>query len=151
MPGVLKVSEAASLALHTMVYLARNQDSPASTREVAESIQRSEFHLSKVLQRLARAGLVQSLRGPKGGFVLGEGALDATLLEVYEAIEGPLDSTPCLLGTPMCGKMPCVMGGLIHSVNEQFTAYMGSTRLGDFTGAKAPSECPAADQGRNGE
>ena len=57
MPNVLKVSEAASLALHTTVLLAANSGELLSTREIASTLKMSAAHLSKVLQRLARHGL----------------------------------------------------------------------------------------------
>ena len=51
---MLKLTEAALLAMHTMVYLAGNPDRRVSTREIAAEFDASEAHLSKVLQRLAR-------------------------------------------------------------------------------------------------
>jgi Rrf2 family protein len=132
MASVLKISEAAALALHTMVYLAEKEGNQVSTKEIANAISRSEFHLSKVLQRLARAGLVQSVRGPRGGFVLSDKGPQVSLLEIYEAIEGPVDMNPCILGSPMCCRTSCIMGNLVQSVNQQFQEYMGSTKLVDL-------------------
>ena len=88
--NMLRISEAASIALHTMAYLARNKDRMVSTHEIAGAMGLSENHLAKVRQRLVKAGLVEAQRGPSGGFMLSRPAEDITLLEVYEAIEGPL-------------------------------------------------------------
>ena len=68
MPTMLKISEAATLALHTAFFLVTNPDRRLTTREMASTMGASEAHLSKVLQRLVHAGLVESVRGPKGGF-----------------------------------------------------------------------------------
>ncbi|MHC4945312.1 MAG: RrF2 family transcriptional regulator [Planctomycetota bacterium] len=137
MTTVLKISEAASLALHTMVYLAEKSGSQVATSEIAGALHRSEFHLSKVLQRLSRQGLVRSVRGPKGGFMLGGKGLDTTLLEVFEAIESPIDPNPCILGTPVCCWSDCILGSFVGSVNKQFTDYMGKKKLGHFMKSKA--------------
>ncbi len=133
MGNLLKISEAASLALHTMVYLAANDGRLATTHEIADLLRVSESHLAKVLQRLAKVGLVDSTRGPKGGFCLARSGDDISLLEVYEAIEGPLADTVCLLGEPVCRGEECILGGLLGTVNRQAREYLAGTTLADLT------------------
>lgn len=133
MSHTLKISEAASLGLHSMVLLAAKPDKPLSTHEVASELRVSEAHLSKVFQRLAKAGLVTSTRGPGGGFVLAKPADTISLLEVYETIDGPLTGEDCLLGDPTCNGKACLLGGLVKAVNEQMRSYLTNTRLADVT------------------
>ena len=102
MANMLKISEAASLALHTMVYLAANDARLATTHEIGEVLRVSEAHLAKVLQRLGKVGLVEATRGPKGGFRLAKPGSEISLLQVYEAIEGPLADITCFLREPIC-------------------------------------------------
>jgi Rrf2 family protein len=90
-----------------------------------------------VLQRLAKAGLVLSAPGPHGGFHLRDGAERTTLLQVYEAIEGPMGSSHCLLGLPVCGGKKCVLGQLVCSLNTQVRKYFSKTRLSDAKAAFA--------------
>lgn len=125
---MIKVSEAASLALHTACVLAANPDKVITTTEIASALQVSENHLSKVLQRMAKVGLVKSIRGPKGGFMLNRLPDEVTLLEVYEAIEGPLAQTTCLLDRPVCVGQ-CILGSLLLNVNSQIRDYFASTKL----------------------
>ena len=132
MSKMLKISEAASLAMHTLVLLATNPDRVMATREVAGVFGVSEAHLSKVLQRLGRMGLVNSTRGPKGGFVLGRPAEDVTLMDVYEAIEGPLEPSVCLMETPSCSAKRCILGDLVHTVNDLVERYLSGTRLSEL-------------------
>jgi Rrf2 family protein len=129
MANAFKVSEAASLALHSMAFLAEHRDRLVSAHEMASALRVSEAHLSKVLQRLARAGLVKSTRGPKGGFTLGRPRSKITLLEVYETIEGPLAMGSCLLGSPVCGGEKCIFGGLLRMINKRMKDYLAQTRL----------------------
>jgi Rrf2 family protein len=131
--GVLKLSEAAVLALHAMAALAGNGKRPATTREIAESLKASEAHLSKVLQRLHKAGLVQSARGRQGGYTLGKPAGRISLLEVYEAIEGKVVVANCLFGRPVCNRKKCILGGVLCSVDGKIKKYLSSTRLSEFT------------------
>ena len=133
MSSVLKISEAASLALHSTVLLAANPGEMISTRDIAYRLHVSEAHLSKVLQRLARDGLVRSIRGPKGGFRLGKPAHEITLLHVYESIEGPLIPSKCLFENSICTGSMCILGGLLETVDRQVRDYLAKTKLSDLT------------------
>lgn len=132
MQHLLKISEAASLALHTMGLLASRPGDRVSTRELAARLKVSEAHLAKVMQRLGRAGLVRSQRGPKGGFSLQRNPDDITLLEVYEATEGTLREQRCLLGNPICNGN-CILGGLLENVGAEVREYFSTTRLSDLS------------------
>ena len=134
MAHLMKVSEAASLALHSMAYLAGYPGKNVSARQMAQRLGVSEAHLSKVLQRLAQAGLVRSSRGPKGGFTLKIPAERIVLLDIFETIEGRLEETDCLLGVPICNGPGCILGGLLKSVDDQARNYLGQTRLDEFKG-----------------
>ena len=136
MNHALKISEAASLALHTMIFLSENTDKLVSTKEIASTLKVSEAHLSKVLQRLTKVGMVNALRGPRGGFKLGKEKNDVSLLDIYEAIEGSLGDARCLFTTPVCSGEDCILGDLLSSVNSQVRQYFSSTSLSDLNGRK---------------
>ena len=129
MAKLLKISEAASLAMHAMVLMASNIFKRRSVGEMAKELKVSEAHLSKVLQRLGRVGLVRSIRGPRGGFTLGKDPRRITLLEVYEAIDGPLGLTGCLFGTPVCSGDSCILGECLIKVYEDVRRYLHRTKL----------------------
>lgn len=130
MPPILRFSEAASLALHTMHTLAKDPEKQLTTRELAKNLRASENHLSKVLQRLTKVGLVRSVRGPKGGFSIDKDPATVTLLDVFEAIEGPMEYSNCLLNEPICGGgFNCFLGGMLSSVNNQVKEYLTEVRL----------------------
>jgi Rrf2 family protein len=126
---MLKISDAASLALHTMVLLAANTDRLVSNKEIARILHVSEAHLSKVLQRLSKVGLVYSVRGPNGGFKLNKASDKIALLEIYEAIEGPLVPCNCLLETQVCSERGCILGGILSEINFQIKDYLQKTTL----------------------
>ena len=130
MSVLLKISEASVLALHAMIYIALKQDEMATNAEIAKTLNASDNHLSKVLQRLTKAGLVTSVRGPKGGFILGRDSSEIFIREIYELFEGPMDSNGCLLRTPVCNNH-CVFGDLFSRVNTMVIDFMSGTKLGD--------------------
>ncbi len=135
MVGALRISDAASLAMHAMAFMATHRDQePIVVSQIASAIRVSETHLGKVLQRLARHGFLTSRRGPGGGYGLSRTFESLTLLDVYEAIDGPLASTGCLLGRPVCSASGegCILGDLIENVNEKVRQTLASTRLADI-------------------
>lgn len=134
MQSIIKISEAATLALHTMYFLSINPDRLVSTKEIATTFSISENHLAKVLQRLVKVGLIDSIRGPKGGFNLGRSSDQITLLEIYEAIEGPLELSDCLLSKPICGggENCIIFNGLLDGINKQVKSYMGEKKLSEL-------------------
>ncbi len=131
MPSILRISDAASMGIHAMAILATRAESPVSCKEMAEALGVSDAHLSKVLQRLGKERLVRSARGPKGGFVLAQPAEEITLLDIYEAVDGPFVPSDCLLARRTCNGR-CIFGDLLASVNRQVKEALKGTKLTDL-------------------
>ena len=131
MATILKISEATSLALHAMVYIAAYGIQPISTAKLAKELDASAAHLSKVMQRLTHIGLLKSHRGPSGGFLLTKPANKITLLEIYEAIEGPMPDSTCLFDktVPVCTGKNCVLSELIKNVHNEVKKYLNKTTI----------------------
>ncbi len=132
MSHILKISEAASLAFHTMALLAAAPGDLFSTRQIAEIMEVSDNHLAKVLQRLTREGLVTPVRGPLGGFRIGKASEEITLQDIYESIEGPMVMPDCLLSGKRHCNGRCVLGDLLVRVDTMVRDYLGETRLSDL-------------------
>jgi Rrf2 family protein len=113
-----------------MVVLARTAD-PLSAASAAGSLKVSRAHLSKVLQILARVGLLEARRGPHGGYALAKLPVEIRLLDIYEALEGPIRRDECLFTKPVCGRARCALGGVVAAVREQVFEYLRSTTLED--------------------
>ena len=132
MSVAIKISEAAVLGIHAMIYMAQRPDRKVSTKEIADFHRISDNHLSKVLQRLVRAGYVTSVRGPGGGFELAKDPDEIKIISLYELFDGPLALSECLFDRPVCIAGGCLFGNLLHEVNGMIEKYMGSTRLSAF-------------------
>jgi len=128
---ILNISEAASLGIHACAILAANPDRPLVVGAIAAALTASEAHLSKVLQDLAKVGLVKSVRGPRGGFVLARPARVISLLNIYEAIEGPFETDTCisLHRPPFCTGEKCIFGGMVASVHRRVLKHLSRTPL----------------------
>jgi len=132
MADVCQLSDAAALGIHTMMHLAEEPDKRSTTAKIAERFRFSPHHLAKIHQRLAKAGLLHPVRGPGGGVTLRKPPEEITLLEVYEAIEGPMPVCECIFGQPVCGRKRCLFGGLLHDVNERIREHFRKTTLADL-------------------
>ncbi|MBN2804742.1 MAG: Rrf2 family transcriptional regulator [Deltaproteobacteria bacterium] len=130
----LKLSDATNLGFHSLVYLAVNYDEkrPVSTLEIAEQFNISANHLSKVLQRLAKARIVKSIRGPKGGFILAKDPADVSLKSIYEAIDGEIITGDiCLLDKKRCNLSMCLLGNLIGDIENMVVKRFEETTIAD--------------------
>jgi Rrf2 family protein len=87
----MKLSRASSYALTYLAHLARTKpDAPVASHEVAREEGIPERMLMKVLKPLVGAGVLRSQKGPHGGYRLARTPKQVTLLEVVEAVDGPL-------------------------------------------------------------
>ncbi|WP_430816028.1 RrF2 family transcriptional regulator [Carboxylicivirga sp. RSCT41] len=131
MSKIVTLSEAASIALHSMVLIARSE-TKLNVNQISEAIDSSKHHVAKVMQRLAKEDFVASNRGPSGGFVLKQEPAEISLLMIYEAIEGkvaiqscPGDKRACIIGT-------CMLGDLSRNMTKEFKEYMESHYLNEY-------------------
>jgi Rrf2 family protein len=129
---IIAISEAVSLGFHGMGLLAASQKR-ISARAMAETLGVSEAHLTKVFQRLVREGLVNSVRGPGGGFEMREHPKNVTLFSVYNAIEGTSrrDENFC----SCCDKCPfasCIFNQALKNSARDFLNYLSAVTLDVF-------------------
>ncbi len=129
MGNMLKLSEGASLGLHAMALIAKNDGAKMKAEYIARELDGSANHLSKVMQRLVRAGLAKSVRGPAGGFQLARPAEEITLLEIYVAIEGEFHSAECMLSKKICDGDLCICGDVLRNINKIFYDHFNSKKL----------------------
>lgn len=135
MAGVIQMSEAASIAIHATLWLAQQGDRLARSGDVCKLFGFSEAHFAKVMQALSRAGLVESVRGPRGGTRLAKPAGAISLLEVYEALDGPFNDDRCLLSPRICSTRCCPLGREITKLNRGLRRTLASATLETMAGA----------------
>ncbi len=126
---------------------------PVSARDIAEQFDLPLPLTMNVLKRLHRAGLVESMRGAKGGYYLAREAGAVRLTEVIEAIEGPVRVTACCGGASEAGSREGAAGGVdaigcgvreacpithaVRDLNERIYAFIHQYTLADLVGIKA--------------
>jgi Rrf2 family protein len=128
MAKIFSMSEAASIAIHSMVLVARSENGINAVK-IAEYTGFSKNHISKVAQRLVKDDLLKSVRGPSGGFTLKKLPAEITLLDIYESIEGPLEITDCPLANEVCKFDQCLMGNVINKMTVEFKRFLKEQTL----------------------
>lgn len=103
------ISQTAEYALRAAVYLADQPAGPQTTRDIARATRVPVGYLSKVLQSLGRAGIVQAQRGLHGGFVLSRPPEELTVWEVIQAVDPLQRIRQCPLGLKAHGVNLCPM------------------------------------------
>ena len=132
MQSIIKLSEATAIAIHSMIYICQKGAETSSVKEIANQFKISDNHLSKVLQRLVKAGYLISRKGPKGGFVINEQHKNASFLEIYEIIEGKFCNSTCLFNRQPCQGEQCILDGFITKINQEFRDYFTKKKISDF-------------------
>lgn len=133
MQSIIKLSEATAIAIHSMIYIAQKGEETSSVKEIAAQFNISDNHLSKVLQRLVKAGYLISSKGPKGGFVVAQQHKDANFLEIYEIIEGKFSSSAtCLFNRQPCREGQCVLGNFVSKINQEFVDFFSKKKISDI-------------------
>ncbi len=131
MASLIRVSDAASLALHAMAVLAASSKF-VSARAIAKTLRVSEAHLAKVMGRLERAGFIRGKRGPSGGFELARPSDRVTLSDIYEVMEGEIRARCCFLAHPACQRR-CIFGSLLSEMDQRIRDHFARTRLSDVS------------------
>jgi Rrf2 family protein len=100
----VKVSQASAYALHALMYMVRHMTQlPVTSGAIARAEGMPAGYLAKVMQQLARAGFVRSVRGRQRGYVFARSPEEVSLLELFETLEGRRLFGDCPLRHCACG------------------------------------------------
>lgn len=124
-------------AIRTMAYLARvSPDKRVQVQEIAASEGIPAPFLAKVLQQLARSNLVNSFKGPGGGFSLNRPPSAINLYEIFRVVDGVEDLDRCAVGLAECNDFaPCPLHDTWKSVRVHLLQYLKKTTLKEMASA----------------
>jgi Rrf2 family protein len=128
-------SKTCEYAIRAMIFIAhasRNGEK-MSIPEIAAGIGSPLHFIAKILQDLSRKGLVQSLKGPTGGFFLDQTGLSCTLADIVVAIDGDKILLGCALGLKECSEsQPCPLHHQFKAIRASICQTLKAARLGDL-------------------
>ena len=129
----MKISRSTGYALVAVGYIAQHyKDGAVLAARVSREYGIPLEYLLKILQQLVRADVLHSKRGPRGGFFLGKPAEEISILNIIEAVEGPMSSKPQLAEQTHNAPFSIKMEGVCRNANEQVRSIFGSAKLSDI-------------------
>ncbi|MGY4516739.1 SUF system Fe-S cluster assembly regulator [Lysobacter sp. HA18] len=130
---MLRVTKLTDYATVVLTVLAAARGEVLSATEIADRAGLEATTVSKVLKPLAQAALVEGFRGAHGGYRLGRPARDVALIEVIEAMEGPLSVTECSVHEGHCGiESSCGTRRGWRRINDVITQSLRAVTLQDL-------------------
>ena len=146
----MKISTKGRYALRLMLDIALNSNGQAvSLRDVAGRQEISDKYLEQIVTPLARAGLLRSVRGAGGGYLLTREPADYTVGQILRPLEGSLAPVSCVDGGDCCSRAEkCVTVDIWRSIQEAVAGVVDNTTLADLVsdyykkngGAAVPGE-----------
>jgi Rrf2 family protein len=131
MSSPVNIPESVSLALHALAVLAAEDEGPLKLGDLMAR-PGSPDHLSKVMQKLNRAGMVRSRRGRSGGFSLDVDPADIRLMDVWIALEGTFQSSICPFAGRGCALNRCIFGTMASDAAAVIADYFSRTTVADL-------------------
>jgi Rrf2 family nitric oxide-sensitive transcriptional repressor len=129
----MKLSKTSLYALYGLAYLASQPRRRVPLSEIRRRWGMPEKHLGKIFGLLARAGLVRSVRGAKGGFTLSRPARAVSVLEVLRILGEPGLQEDCLLGRSHCpSPAACRLTRAVRRAQECMARVLRAVRLIDL-------------------
>ena len=126
---MFRLSKKADYGLIALKHLAQHADESISAREIAKEYRIPAELLAKILQRLARKGLLVSQHGTNGGYVLARDPSKISIVDVVEALDGPIGITPCERGTSCQQLDVCSVRDPLQKLKNKVVRVLGDTSI----------------------
>ncbi len=137
----MKLSTRGKYGLYAMYYLAQHSgEGPQPLQDIA-TIGVPKLYLEQLLGNLRRAGLISSVRGAQGGYQLARQAEEITLLDIVDAMEGPIELSECTSDESTCDRScSCPVRWVWQQVTDSINNELAKIRLSDMLNKPCESE-----------
>lgn len=128
-------SKTCEYAIRAIIYIAQNADDAkkVSIKSIAKGIGSPEHFIAKILQDLGRKGMVQSIKGPHGGFFLEKEALKNSIADIVRVMDGDKIFVHCGLGLKHCSESnPCPIHHQYKHIKKDITNMLQKAKLSEF-------------------
>lgn len=136
----MKLSTKGRYAVMAMVDLAMHSDNkPISLADIADRQEISLSYLEQLFAKLRRGGLVRSVRGPGGGYLLAREDTETRISDIILAVDEPIRATRCTPGQPFgcrINKSRCMTHDLWEELGNQIYLYLSSVTVADVVGKR---------------
>ena len=128
-------SKTCEYAIRAVLFIAQKSKdgNKVSIKEIAKGINSPEYFIAKILQDLSRKKMIQSAKGPNGGFYLNKQSLKYSLADVVKTIDGDAIFSGCGLCLETCSETrPCPIHHKFKKIRKELYDMLRSARLGEF-------------------
>lgn len=137
----MRLTTKGRFAVTAMIDLALNaQNNAVKLNSISERQHISLSYLEQLFSKLRRAGLVESIRGPGGGYILGRDAGEINIAQIIAAAEDELDATLCKGKANCQSGAPCLTHNLWENLNHTINAYLSSVTLAGLLAQQQPDK-----------
>jgi Rrf2 family protein len=138
----MEMTRAADYGLRAMLYLSRRMEAGSVLiGDIAAAMEIPAQFLHKVMPRLVKAGLLHSRRGARGGYRLAREPGKVSVLDIVEAIDGPILVNRCLVGSADCSRIgSCAIEEVCRQAQKAITAKLDDFSLADLNDLEADLE-----------
>ena len=143
----MKLSTRARYGMRAMVVIARRADDYHTGARIASEEGLSKKYLASILGRLRETGLVDAVRGSKGGYKLARPASEITAADIVESLDGPVSVVPCVANGDICDRTSrCPTRHLWQSVSDAARGALDGLTLAELAANAVGQELSAAGQ-----
>ena len=129
----MKLTRASSYALHAVAYMAaQNTDKPVASHHIADARGIPDRFLLKVLKPLVAAQVLQSIKGPNGGYKLKRQPKDISLLEIVEAVDGPIRGHSPFASDEIDGPLNAKLDNICKVTAEQVRKQLEKVKVSEL-------------------
>ncbi|MFA5423296.1 MAG: Rrf2 family transcriptional regulator [Phycisphaerae bacterium] len=129
----MKISRSTGYALLALGYIAKNQDQKIIlSQTISKEYDIPLEYLLKIMQQMVRAGILRSKRGPRGGFSIAQQPKKISMLQVVEAVDGPMSSQQSLFETNVKSKFTNKIEAVYSKAISQAKAVLDKTKMSDL-------------------
>ena len=126
------LSKTCEYAIRALIYIAQQtkEGNRIGIKEVAKGIDSPEYFIAKILQEMTKRNLLQSTKGPNGGFHLNDTNLDNSLALIVREFDGDKIFNGCALGLKQCSeKNPCTLHDQFKGIRNNLKQLLESTTI----------------------
>ena len=133
--GHTMFSKSCEYAIKAMIFVAQKSKDEVrvGVKDIAKGIDAPEHFIAKILQSLGKKKLVNSVKGPNGGFYMDQINLKSSLADVVKAIDGDGIYKDCVIGLKLCSeKNPCPVHEEFKEIKKNLITMLEENTIADF-------------------
>lgn len=129
----MKLSNTSEYALRILIYMGKDVQRLYSAKQLVDALKISDKYLRRLMTDLTKSGIVVSVQGRDGGYVIAKKPEEIKLADIIEAIEGMNKYTGCLLGFENCSdENPCALHSSLGPIRQEFFSVFTNKSLNDL-------------------